>query len=97
MWCDFSSKIPRRSVCVSSHQAEDFFDRDQRRTARRVASEFGWHFGELGFFGALDIAQMARDSGQPPRRRRRQQRQGDGLAVHDRQRPHPRQRLALDG
>ena len=43
-----------------------FLDRDQRRAGRLGAAELGLHGRELFLLGALGIAHMAGDAGQPP-------------------------------
>ncbi len=54
-----------------------FLDRDQRRAGRLGAAELGLHGRELFLFGALGVADMAGDAGQPPRGERGQDRQRD--------------------
>ena len=97
MWRDLSSNICRRSSWVSSHHAADF---RIGISAAQVASgrpSPACSSASRVLLGALGIAQMADDPGQPPRGLRRQQRQGDGLGRHHRKRRHGWQRRALHG
>ena len=73
-----------------------FLDRDQRGMGRLGAAELGLHGIQPFLFGALGIAQVAGDAGQPPGGRRGQDRQRDRQRMHDRQRRRRRQRRALD-
>ena len=79
MWCDLSSKIRRRSSWVRSHHAADFLIGISAAQRRLGPAEPGLHRRELLLLGALDIAHMAGDAGQPPGGLRRQDRQRDRL------------------
>ncbi len=63
----------------------DLLDRDQRRTRRLGPAEAGLHGGQLFLLGALGIAHMAGDAGEPPGGLRGQDRQRDrgGIATID--------------
>ena len=66
MCADVSSKIARRSSCVSAHHAADFRIGNQRGRRRLGTAEVGLHRDELRLLLPRDVALVAGHAAQDP-------------------------------